>query len=57
MNKVAEFQLIVKIKKLITYILQVSEKSPKKIRYSLLIKVHNICFDLIELTEMIYFQN
>ena len=50
MSKVSEFQLIVKMKKLVAYILQISEKSPKKFRFSLLSKIHTICFELIELT-------
>ena len=42
MNKKSELLVITETKRLIDYIFTVTEKSPKKFRYSLLAKMHNL---------------
>lgn len=40
--------VITKTKNLVDYVLTISEKSPKKFRYSLLTKMHTACFETME---------
>ena len=49
MNKKSELLVITETKRLIDYIFTITEKSPKKFRYSLLTKMHNLLLDIIEL--------
>ena len=45
----SELLVITEVKRLIDYVFVISEKSPKKYRYSFLSKIHNLLFDIIEL--------
>lgn len=45
----SELLVITEVKRLIDYIFVISEKSPKKYRYSFLTKIYNLLFDIIEL--------
>lgn len=49
LKKRSELLLITEVKRLIDYIFVISEKSPRKYRYSFLTKIHNLLFDIIEL--------
>lgn len=44
-----ELIIITEIKRLIDYVFVVTQKSPKKYRYSFVTKIHNILLDIIEL--------
>ncbi len=45
----SELYVITSMKNLVEYVLTISEKSPKKFRYSLLDRMHKACFEGIEL--------
>ena len=49
MSKKSELIVITETKRLIDYVFVVTEKSPKKYRYSFVTRIHNILFDIIEL--------
>lgn len=49
MTKKSELIVITETKRLIYYVFVVTEKSPKKYRYSVVIRIHNILLDIIEL--------
>lgn len=44
----SEMYVITVTKDMVDYILTISEKSPKKFRYSLLTKMHTACFEAME---------
>lgn len=48
MKKDSELKVITSTKKLIDYVLTITEKSPKKYRYSFINKIHNLLFEIIE---------
>lgn len=48
-KNISELKIITETKRLIEYILTVTEKSPKKFRYSFTTKIHNTLFEIIEL--------
>lgn len=43
-----ELSIIIKTKKLITYITQITEKSPVKYRHTYVAKMDNLCMEIIE---------
>ena len=47
--KKSELLIITETKRLIDYVFVITEKSPKKFRYSLVSKIHNLLLDIIEL--------
>lgn len=47
-RKKSELSVITNAKKLANYVITITEKSPKKFRYSFVLKLHNLCIDLIE---------
>lgn len=47
MNK-SKLMVITKSKKLLTYIITITEKSPVKFRYSFVTKMHNLGIEVIE---------
>lgn len=54
MMKKSELMVITETKRLIDYVFLVTEKSPKKFRYSFVNKIHNL---LIEIIELLYEAN
>ncbi len=47
-RKETELRVITSTKKLVDYVLTVTEKSPKKYRYTFVERIHTILFDLVE---------
>ena len=54
MTKKSELSIITETKRLIEYIFLITEKSPKKYRYSFITKIHGL---LIEIIELLYEAN
>lgn len=52
--KKSELLIITETKRLIDYVFVITEKSPKKFRYSLVSKIHNL---IIEIVELLYEDN
>ena len=48
MKKEKELAVIVKAKDLGTYIFTITEKSPKKFRFTLVTRLQNMCLDIVE---------
>ncbi len=48
MEKQDDLIVITKTRKLIEYIFTVTEKSPKKFRYSLIVRLQNLSLDILE---------
>lgn len=46
-DKPAEISVVTKAKELTEYVLQVTEKTPKKYRFTFVTRLHNICFDIV----------
>ena len=53
-KKASELKVITTSKKMFQYIITITEKSPKKFRYTFVLKLHNLCMDLM---ENLYFAN
>ena len=44
----SELNIITKTKKLIAYVIEITEKSPVKYRHTYIARMHNLCMDIIE---------
>ncbi len=54
-DKPSELSVVTKAKDLAEYVLRVTEKSPKKFRFTFVTRLHNLCFDI--LTDIFYANN
>lgn len=54
MQKKSELFVMTKVKDLAKYVITITEKSPKKFRFTLVVRLQNYCLDII---ENIYFAN
>ncbi len=46
-DKPSELSVVTKARDLADYVLQATEKTPKKFRFSFVTRLHNLCFDVI----------
>ena len=51
-NKQSELSVITKAKDLCSYVMTITQKSPKQFRFTLVSRMHNYCLDIIEALYM-----